>query len=261
VLQDKVTIVFAATGAIAGEVARSFARHGAVVHASGRDADALERLRVAITGAGGRAETAVVDATDDRAVADHVRAVAEREGRVDAVFNGIGGRPAELRYPAASATLGREDFLAPQERILWSTFLTTRAATGVMAERGGGSIVTMSASLSGTPIPLMAALSATCGGIEAMSRSLAAEFSPAGVRVNCVRGDAMPETSTIQETMAGQAAIIGVDPADMPLPPGTPLGRPISVAETAATIAFLASDLSSGTTAQVVDVGGRVMPG
>ncbi len=94
-----------------------------------------------------------------------------------------------------------------------------------------------------------------------MTRSLAAELSPGGVRVNCVRGDAMPETSTIQETLAGTARVLGLDPSEVPPPPDSPLGRPISVTETAATAVFLASGPSSGTTAQVVDVGGRVMRG
>jgi enoyl-[acyl-carrier-protein] reductase (NADH) len=70
------------------------------------------------------------------------------------------------------------------------------------------------------------------------------------VRVNCVRGSGMPETRTIQETVAGQIALTG-QPPKMSLPP---LGRPITVAETASTAAFLMSDLSSGMTGQVVTV-------
>ncbi len=79
--------------------------------------------------------------------------------------------------------------------------------------------------------------------------------------MNCVRGDAMPETTTIQETMAGTARVLGLAPEEMPTPPRTALGRPLTVAETAGTVAFLLSDLASATTAQVVDVGGQVLPG
>lgn len=82
-----------------------------------------------------------------------------------------------------------------------------------------------------------------------MTHSLAGEFGPAGVRVNCVRGSGMPETRTIQETGAGVAAL--GRPPSMSLPP---LGRPITVADTASTAAFLASDLASGMTAQIVTV-------
>lgn len=96
----------------------------------------------------------------------------------------------------------------------------------------------------------MAGISAACGAVEAMTRALAGEFGPHGVRVNCVRGSGMPETRTIQETFAGQIALTG-EPPKMALPP---LGRPISVAETVSTAAFLASDAASGMTGQVVTV-------
>jgi 3-oxoacyl-[acyl-carrier protein] reductase len=119
-----------------------------------------------------------------------------------------------------------------------------------MIQQCSGAIVTLSATLSGMTAANMAVISATCGAIEAMTRSLAGEFGRAGVRVNCVRGSAMPETRTIQETMAGQVRIFGERPP-MSLPP---LGRPIFVAETASKAAFLASDASSGMTGQVVTV-------
>jgi len=106
----------------------------------------------------------------------------------------------------------------------------------------------------------MAALTATCGAIEAMTRSLAAEFGRGGVRVNCVRASEMPETRTIAETNAGMAGVLGMAPADLPAPPpSVALGRSTTVADTAATVAFLASDLAAGTTAQVVDVTGHAL--
>jgi 3-oxoacyl-[acyl-carrier protein] reductase len=96
----------------------------------------------------------------------------------------------------------------------------------------------------------MANITAACGATEAMTRALAGELGPSGVRVNCVRGSAMPETRTIQETFAAQTRITGRAP-EIAVPP---LHRPITVAETAATVAFLASDLSSGTTGQTLTV-------
>ena len=60
----------------------------------------------------------------------------------------------------------------------------------------------------------------------------------------------MPETRTIQETVAGQIAVSG-QPPKMSLPP---LGRPITVNETVSTAAFLLSDDASGMTGQVVTV-------
>lgn len=250
-LNGKNVLVFAATGAIGSEVARTFAREGANVWLSGRNADTLHSIVGTIKAAGGKATADVVDATDEEAVTAYIARVAETVGRIDVVFNAIGAHPAELGYPAPSTTTPFEDFMKPLQLILGSTFLTARIAGAQMVKQRGGSIVTLSATLSGMTAGNMAGISATCGAIEALTRSLAGEFGPAGVRVNCVRGSAMPETPTIQETFAGQMRLAGGTPPSMSLPP---LGRPIAVSETAATAAFLGSDAASGMTGQVVTV-------
>lgn len=249
-LEGKNVLVFAATGAIGGEVARQFAKEGATVWLSGRNAAVLEKLAAAIQAEGGKAYAGVVDATDEQAVDAYVDRVAEQAGRIDGVFNGIGGRPADLGYPATAESMNLDQFFKPLHHILGSTFVTSRAAARHMVRQRGGAIITLSATLTGMTAANMAGITATCGAIEALTRSLAGEYGPAGVRVNCVRGSAMPETRTIQETFAGQIEITGAPPS-MTLPP---LGRPITVAETAATAAFLASDAASGMTGQVVTV-------
>lgn len=71
----------------------------------------------------------------------------------------------------------------------------------------GGAILTLSATLSGSAFAHVAGISAAFGAVEVTTQSLAAEFGPRGIRVNCVRGSAMPETRTIRETFAGQAAL------------------------------------------------------
>ncbi len=249
-LQGKHALVFAATGAIGSEVARTFAKEGAHVWLSGRNQAALDGIAAQIAAGGGTAQVDIVDATDEQAVNAYVDGVMARAGRIDVTFNGIGGRPIDLGYPEPVATLGLDQFFTPLRHILGSMYLTARAAGLHMARQGGGSIVTLSATLSGMAAANMASISATCGAIEALTRSLAGEFGMAGVRVNCVRGSAMPETTTIQETFAGQTRIYGQPPA-MALPP---LGRPITVHETAATAAFLASDFASGMTGQIITV-------
>lgn len=250
-LDSKNILVFAATGAIAGGAARKFAQEGAYVWLSGRDASRLEALADEIRGQGGQASVDVVDATDADSVQTYVEVIAARTGQIDGVFNGIGGRPADLRYPQQATMQSLADFMIPIERIVGSQFLTARAAAQAMVNQGtGGAVVILSATLSGMTAPFMAGISAACGGVEALARSLAGEFGPAGIRVNVVRGSGMPETRTIQETVAGQIALTG-HPPSMSLPP---LGRPITVAETAAAAAFLMSDDASGMTGQVITV-------
>jgi 3-oxoacyl-[acyl-carrier protein] reductase len=254
-LTSKNALIFAATGAIGSEVARTFAREGAHVYISGRDADALERLAGEIRAAGGGASAAVVDATDQGAVQAYVDQVSAEAGRIDAAFNAIGLPPSELGYPAASTTQPLDDFFKPLHTILGSTFLTSRTVGAVMARQGGGAIITLSATLSIWTPAYMAGIAATCAAIEGLTRALAGEFGPAGVRVNCVRGNAMLETRTIAETGAGLMRL-GYQPSMSP----TLLGRPITIGETAATAAFLASDAASGITAQVLTVAAGAFP-
>lgn len=250
-LNQKNILVFAATGAIAGGAARKFARDGAHVWISGRDAERLEALAADIRAEGGQVSVDVVDATDADAVMRYVERVAEQTGHLDGVFNGIGGRPSDLRYPQSAEHQSLDDFMVPMVRIVGSQFLTARAVGAQMVKQGtGGSIVLLSATLSGMTAPFMAGISAACGAVEALARSLAGEFGRAGIRVNVVRGSGMPETRTIHETVAGQIALTG-EPPKMQLPP---LGRPITVEETVSAAAFLLSPDASGMTGQVVTV-------
>lgn len=250
-LQGKNALIFAASGAIASGVAERFAREGATVWLSARNAAKLEPLALRIRDVGGTAHMATLDATDDAAIADYVAGVARKAGSVDIHFNGIGGRPEELGYPERATEVSPERFMLPLTRIVASTFLTARACARPMIAQKSGAIVTLSATLSGMTAAHMPGITAACGAIEALTRSLAGEFGPHGVRVNCVRGSAMPETRTIQETFAGQARLRGGEGGPMNLPP---LGRMISVADTANTAAFLASAHAGGMTGQVVTV-------
>src|SRR5712692_1074106 len=86
-LENKSAIVYGAGGGIGGGVARTFAREGARVFLVGRTLAKLEALAADIRAAGGSAETAVADATDEQAVNEHIRSVVARAGRLDVSIN------------------------------------------------------------------------------------------------------------------------------------------------------------------------------
>ena len=242
-LRNRHALIHAANGAIAQGVAREMARHGAAVHLTAPRPAEVEGFAAEI----GAASLSALDATDPGAVRARTEATARDHG-LQIAFNGIGGRPSSLGYPARSGDTPLEDFLIPLTRIVGSQFLTAREAAGVMAP--GGAILTLSATLSGSVIGYMAGISAACGAVEVMTQSLAAEYGPRRIRVNCVRGAAMPGTRAIRETFADQAAL-----RDAPMAAAVPpLGRAITVEETAKAAVFLASDLASGLTAQMVTV-------
>src|SRR5690242_2363368 len=89
-LEGKNAIVYGGSGAVGGAVAKAFAREGARVFLAARHADRLEAVAAEVRAAGGRAETAVVDATDKAAVEAHLAGVADRAGPVKVMFNGSG---------------------------------------------------------------------------------------------------------------------------------------------------------------------------
>jgi NAD(P)-dependent dehydrogenase (short-subunit alcohol dehydrogenase family) len=225
------------------------AEEGARVFLAGRSAESLAPVAREL-----RAVSHVVEGTDEAAVTSWVDEVAARAG-IDVVFNAVGPRAAVAGYAQPSPALPLAQFTVPLQLIVISQFLSARAAARHMLPRGRGSIVFLSASLTGHFIPFMAGITAACGAVEALSRTLAAEFGPAGVRVNCVRAGGMTETRTIIETSARMAVTMGAT-ADTVGRSGesTVLQRAVRVDETARAVAWLASDEASGIAGQVVNV-------
>jgi 3-oxoacyl-[acyl-carrier protein] reductase len=86
-LENKNAVIYGAGGSIGGAVARAFAREGAKVHLAGRTLESLEEVAQEIRSAEGVAETAQVDALDERAVDQHADAVATSAGGIDISFN------------------------------------------------------------------------------------------------------------------------------------------------------------------------------
>ena len=86
-LEGKTAVIYGGGGSIGGAVTRAFAREGASVFLAGRTRARLEDVARAIRSAGGVAETAEVDALDERAVDEHADAVAAHAGGIDISFN------------------------------------------------------------------------------------------------------------------------------------------------------------------------------
>lgn len=249
-LENKNALIFAAGGAIGSAVAQRLAAEGARVFLSGRSEASAEGIARELDAPWER-----VDATNDAAFTAWVDRIARQVDGIDIVFNAIGPRPMDADYATPSTTIPYDRFLLPLTLIPGSQFLTARAAARHMVPRGRGAIVFLSASLTGQFIPFMSGITAACGAVEALARTLATEFGPAGVRVNCVRAGGMPETRTIAETTANMARTMGAnaDEAGRPTAANV-LRRPLRVEETAATVAWVASDLASGVAGQVVNV-------
>ena len=97
-LKDKVAVVFAASGAIAGTIATSLAQYGAKVYISGRDIKAVKALADDIKHKGGWAEAAKVNAMNETEIDNYLQEIITKNSKIDIVFNGIGVRPSKNSY-------------------------------------------------------------------------------------------------------------------------------------------------------------------
>jgi NAD(P)-dependent dehydrogenase (short-subunit alcohol dehydrogenase family) len=256
-LENKNVIVYGAGGAIGGAAARVFAREGAKVFLTGRTIAPLEAAAKEIAAQGGFAEAALVDALDQQAVKTHADAIAARHGRIDVAFNAIGLDQHGIQgEPLIELALDR--FTAPIHTYMTSHFLTARAAGRHMVRQGSGVILTLTATPSRVAAPLVGGMAPAWAGIEALTRVLAAELGPHGVRVACLRSDAIPETATIEVVFGQHADALGITRPEFTsaMADRTLLKRLPTLAEVAEVAAFLASDKASAMTATVVNLSG-----
>jgi NAD(P)-dependent dehydrogenase (short-subunit alcohol dehydrogenase family) len=257
ILQGKRCIIHGAAGAIGSAVARTFAREGARLFLAGRTQGKLDALAEAICAKGGSACAAQVDALDEQSVQDHARAAYERAGGIDVMLNAVGfahvqGVPFE--------ELSYDEFQWPVQAYTRTVFLTAQAAARYMARQKDGVILTLS-----TPGARLAGAGFLGNGtgsaaVEAMSRILAGELGRQGIRVICMRSDAIPEAVAVShargafEGMARKRGISVEEFLQERADGATLLGRLPTLAQLGAFAAFAASDGASAMTGAIANL-------
>ncbi len=141
-----------------------------------------------------------------------------------------------------------EDFTLPVLTGVKTHFLTATAAARHMARQKSGVVLTLSSSAAGLSgrdrrFHLTGGFATACAAIEALSRSLAGELGPQGIRVVCLRPDAISETWPAE---AGEVRAYMED--------GTVLGRLPTLNEVANAAVFMASDRASAMTGTIANL-------
>src|SRR5207342_3072825 len=208
-LKDKIAVIYGAGGAIGGAVARAFGAEGAKLFLTGRLRTPVEAVAGDVLAAGGSAETAEVDALDERAVDEHLRSLIDQAGRIDISFNAV-GIPDTKIVGVPLVDLDVEQFSLPIAAYTTSYFLTARMAARRMVASKSGVIMTVTALHSRIGLPLVGGYGPAQAVKEALTRSLSAELAPHGIRVVGLRPQGMPESSTIKEAFEPRAEATGM---------------------------------------------------
>jgi 3-oxoacyl-[acyl-carrier protein] reductase len=246
-LAGAVALVTGGSRGIGAATAAAFAANDVAVVVVGRDLAALENVADSIRARGGRAVGIAADCTDESQLDALREQVHEELGPIDICcpFAGGDGMP----VPTANETAAH--WRRVVESDLTSSFLTISAFLADLAASRRGVIVTMASAAARQAARSSAAYAAAKAGVIALSRHLAAELVPDGIRVNCLAPSAV-ENDNMRAWLT--------DERRLQLASQFPLGRIGQPVDVAAATLFLASDASSWITGVTLDVsGGKVM--
>ena len=247
-LAGRVVLVTGSSRGIGAEIAALAGAEGATVAVHYKEAaDKADRTAARIRESGAEVECFQADVSDGQQAEDLVKRVIERFGRIDGLVNNTGESQVG---PFFDITPELWDHVLATD--LSAAFHTCRAALPSMVGRGSGSIVNIASRLAQMGIPQTAAYSAAKAGLVGLTRSLAREFGPHGIRVNAVApGFTLTEmTADIADTDTGRARL-----RDMPV------GRFARADEVAEAVIFLLSDRASMFLGQTLNPnGGGYMP-
>jgi 2,4-dienoyl-CoA reductase [(3E)-enoyl-CoA-producing], peroxisomal len=177
-LKDRVALVTGGGTGICRGIALAFAAHGCDVAITSRKLEHLEPTRDELRALGVRAIAKAADVRDPAAVNAAVSDVASELGRIDIVVNGAAGN-----FICLAENLSPNGFGTVVDIDLKGTFNVSRAAFPYLKAQGG-SVINISATLPYLGTMGQAHASAAKAGVDSLTRTLAVEWGPSGIRVN-----------------------------------------------------------------------------
>lgn len=246
VLEGKVAIITGAAQGIGKATALRFARQGAKVVLADINHETGQAVADEIISEGKDAHFVRCDVASQTDVDSVVEQAVDRFGTVDVLVNNAAMAIYKLLHEYDQAEW--DQVIAVNLR---SLYLTSRRCIPIMTEHGGGSIVHIASAHARVTAPGNTPYVATKGAVVSLTRAMALECAPHGIRVNCILPGAIA-TPMLMENW-------GDVPEDQhPLVPRIPLGRVGQPDEIARVVQFLASDESSYMTGSDVLVDGGI---
>ncbi len=243
--ENKVALVTGAASGMGLATARAFARAGAAVVLADAGKDAVETAAGDLTSAGRQAVGVTCDVTDESQTAAMVDRAVATFGRLDMAFNNAGVQAP----PSDAADETAEDFDRLNAVNLRGVWASMKHELRQMRKQGSGAIVNCS-SLGGlVGLPERAAYHASKHGVIGLTKSVAVEYAPKGVRVNAVCPGVI-DTPMVADMLASQASAMAEIMKEQPI------GRLGRADEIAAAVLWLCSPGASLVTGVALPVDG-----
>ena len=245
-MTKKVALVTGATGGIGFEVAKRLGQDGFIVVLNGiEDEKGAERVKE-LSELGIEAQYYGFDVTSDEAVDKNVKAIGDKYGKIDAVINNAGGLGG--RSPMEEMTTQFYRFVMALN--LDSAFFVSRAAIPYLKKSDGGAIVNYTSNAGwNAGGPGAGIYGVSKGAVHTLTRALAKELAPAGIRVNAVSPGTI-DTPFHAQIKATKPEVFASWKDNIML---GRLGQP---EEVASVVSFLVSEDASFITAETVQIGG-----
>ena len=248
-LHNRSAIIYGAAGSLGTAVAKALSKEGARVFVTGHKLHPVKQLASEIIAAGSKAEAMEVDALNQQSVNDCVNEIVSTAGKLDISFNAISLRDRQ-GLPLTEMTV--EDFVRPIRIAMETQFITSTAAARVMEKQRSGVILSLTATPGGMGYANVGGFGPACAAIEGLSRDLACELGPYGVRVVNIRSAGSPDSRVFREAVEQG----GEKVADFirKITDDTMLKELPSTEDIANVAVFLASDKASKVTGVTIDV-------
>jgi NAD(P)-dependent dehydrogenase (short-subunit alcohol dehydrogenase family) len=246
-LEGKVALITGAGSGIGATTARLFAAEGARVGVADLRPESAEAVADEISANGGEAVALVGDVGTDHGAGSLVAGVTDKWGRLDTLYNNAG-----VDALGDVVEVGLEDWDRCFDVNVKGTWLCSKYATPAIEESGGGSIINQGSVAALVGVRRFAAYCAAKGAVVSLTRSMAVDLAPRGIRVNCVC-PGFVETDQMRAFLASRPDPDRAEADAVALHPLGRLGHPRDVA---GAVAFLVSDDASFVTGATLAVDG-----
>lgn len=247
-LEQRVALVTGAAAGIGLAIARCFAAEGAFAYVADIDGAGAERAAAAIADAGGSAAAVTADVSRGQDVTALFRTIEQRHGRLDVLVNNAG-----IFIRSDFRHMTDADWVRTREVNLDGVVRVARDGFGLLRASGNASLINLSSIMASRGLRQLAGYSATKGAVSSLTRALAVEYAPFGIRVNAL-APGFIETALTERVLRNPAI-------NKALVDQTPLRRFGTADDVARAALFFASDDSAFITGAELAVDGGMAAG